>query len=133
MPSTPVSPCPTTTAEPKASTPKPKGSCDRCTSERGGLAAMGRGRARTANVLVAVLVTVVQRLGLRVGRSGGRPGWLTGVGAAVLGWVAVLVQGGSMLWRGRRPVGALVVCLAGYAVNAVLVPGVPAFAGWVAL
>src|SRR5205814_4147699 len=51
----------------------------------------------------------------------------------VLVWVAVLVQGGSMLWRGRRPVGALAVCLAGYAVNAALVPGVPAFAGWVAL
>ncbi len=97
------------------------------------ISAMGQRRARAANVLLAVLITMVQFLGLRVGRPVQPPEWLMGVLGGVLVSAATLVQGGSMLWRRRRPVVVLVVCLAGYAVNSALVPGVPPFAGWLAL
>ncbi len=95
--------------------------------------AMGTRRARTTNVVLAVLITIVQVLGLRVGRPVEPSGLLSGVLGAVLIPVATLVQGMSMLWRRQRPVAVLAVCLAGYAVNSALVPGVPPFAGWVAL
>jgi signal transduction histidine kinase len=46
---------------------------------------------------------------------------------------AALVGGVSLWWRRSWPVGVLAVCVAGYAVNAAVVPGVPPYAGWVAL
>ncbi len=95
--------------------------------------AVGKRRARTGNALLAVLITIVQLLGLRVGRPVEPSGVLAGVFGAVLTWAAIVVQGVSMLWRRDRPVAVLAVCLAGYAVNSALVPGVPPFAGWVAL
>jgi signal transduction histidine kinase len=94
---------------------------------------MGQRRARTADVLLAVLVTIVQFLGLRAGRPAAPPEWLSGPLGVVLLGAAVLVQGLSLLWRRRFPVRVLALCLTGYAVDVALVPGVPPFAGWFAL
>jgi signal transduction histidine kinase len=94
---------------------------------------MGERRTRTADVCLAVLATAVQLLGLREGQAVRPPEALTGVSGGVLLSVAVLAQGMSLLWRRRRPVSVLAVCLAGYAVNAAVVPGVLPWAGWAAL
>src|SRR6266516_7941326 len=94
---------------------------------------MSQRRARTVDVLLAVLATVVQLVGLRAGRPTHPPDVLTGVLGGVLLPAAALAQGVSLLWRRHRPALALAVCLAGFAVNSAVVPGVPPFAGWLAL
>src|SRR5207253_11200575 len=58
---------------------------------------------------------------------------LAGAAGGVLLALAVLAQGLSLLWRRTRPVGVLAVCLAAYAINSAVVPGVPPYAGWFAL
>jgi signal transduction histidine kinase len=92
-----------------------------------------RGRARAGDVLLVVLVTALQVAGPRSGSPGHVPDLLAGLPGAVLGAAAALVQGLALWWRRSRPVGVLGVCLAGYAVNAAVVPGVPPYAGWVAV
>jgi signal transduction histidine kinase len=91
---------------------------------------MGQRRARTADVLLAVLVTIVQFLGVRAVRPAAAPQWLGGLVGVVLLVMALLVQGPSLLWRRRFPLRVLALCLTGYAVNLALIPGVPPFAGW---
>ncbi len=58
---------------------------------------------------------------------------LAGLGGQALGAAAALIQGVALLRRRSWPVGVLAVCVPGYAVNALVVPGVPPYAGWVAL
>src|SRR5256885_1539646 len=58
---------------------------------------------------------------------------VAGVAGETLGTAAALIGGVGLVWRRSRPGGVLVVCVAGYAVNAAVVPGVPPYAGWVAL
>jgi len=94
---------------------------------------IGRRRGRADDVLLAVLATAAQFVGLRVGRPVPPPDVLTGVLGVVLGLTAVLAQGTSLLWRRHRPLLTLALCLAGYAVNAAVIPGVPPFAAWLAL
>ncbi len=79
-----------------------------------------------------VLATVVQLAGPRAGSPVRPPDVLAGL-AGVLGAAAALIQGASLLRRRTWPVGVLAVCVAGYAADAVVVPGVPPYAGWVAL
>jgi signal transduction histidine kinase len=92
-----------------------------------------RGWPRAGNVLLVVLVTALQVAGPRAGSPGHVPDLLAGVAGAVLGAAAALIGGVALLWRRSRPVGVLMVCIAGYAVNAAVIPGVPPYAGWVAL
>ncbi len=88
-----------------------------------------RGWAGAGDVLLVVLVTALQVTGPRSGSAGQVPDLLAGVAGTAVG-----VAGGVALWwRRSRPVGVLVVCVAGYAVNAAVVAGVPPYAGWVAL
>jgi signal transduction histidine kinase len=94
---------------------------------------MGQRRDRTVDVLLAVLATVVQFVGVRAGRPAQPPDALAGVLGGVLVSAAALAQGAPLVWRRRRPVAVFVVCLVGYAVNSVVVPGVPPVAGWLAL
>jgi signal transduction histidine kinase len=84
-------------------------------------------------VLLVVLVTALQVAAPRSGSSGHVPDLLAGLTGTVLGAAAALIQGMALLWRRSRPVSVLGVCVAGYAVNAAVVPGVPPYAGWVAL
>ena len=98
---------------------------------RGGDPSTVRRRARAVDVVVAGLAMVVQVVGLRAGRPG-QP-LLTGVAAALLLAVSVVAQGGSLLMRRSRPLTGLVICLAGYVLHSILVPGVPPYAGWTAL
>jgi signal transduction histidine kinase len=93
----------------------------------------GRGWKRGADVVIVVVATALQLVGLRAGRSGQPPDVLAGAAGGVLLALAVLAQGLSLLWRRTRPVGVLAVCLAAYAVNSAVVPGVPPYAGWFAL
>jgi signal transduction histidine kinase len=46
---------------------------------------------------------------------------------------AALIGGVALLWRRSRAVSVLAICESAYAVNAVMVPGVPPYAGWLAL
>jgi signal transduction histidine kinase len=87
--------------------------------------------ARAGNALLVVLVTVLQLAALRAGSP--VPGVLAGVAGGTVGVAAALVAGVALLWRRSRPVGVLAVCVSAYAVNAVMVPGVPPYAGWLAL
>jgi hypothetical protein len=91
------------------------------------------GWARAGNVLLVVLVTALQVVAPRAGSPGHVPDLLAGLAGAVLGAAAALIGGVALLWRRSRPGGVLVVCVAGYAVNAAVIPGVPPYAGWVAL
>jgi signal transduction histidine kinase len=84
-------------------------------------------------VLLVVLVTALQVAGPRSGSPGHVPDLLAGLAGTAVGVAAALAGGVALWWRRVRPVGVLVVCVAGYAVNAVVVPGVPPYAGWVAL
>jgi signal transduction histidine kinase len=89
--------------------------------------------ARAGNVLLVVLVTALQLAGLRAGSSVRTPDLLAGVAGEVLGVAAALIGGVALWWRRSRPVSVLAVCVAAYAVNAVVVPGVAPYAGWLAL
>ena len=89
--------------------------------------------ARAGNVLLVVLVTALQLAGLRAGSSARAPDLLAGVAGEVLGVAAALIGGVALWWRRSRPGSVLAVCVAAYAVNAVMVPGVPPYAGWLAL
>jgi len=84
-------------------------------------------------VLLVVLVTALQVTGPRAGSPGHAPDLLAGVAGDTVGAVAALIGGLALVWRRSRPVGVLAVCMAAYAVNAAVVPGVPPYAGWVAL
>jgi hypothetical protein len=83
------------------------------------------GWARAGNVLLVVLVTALQVAGPRAGSPGRAPDLLAGVAGETLGTAAALIGGVALVWRRSRPGGVLVVCVAGYAVNAAVVPGVP--------
>jgi signal transduction histidine kinase len=84
-------------------------------------------------VLLVALVTALQVTGPRSVSPGHVPDLLAGSAGTAGGVVAALVGGVALVWRRSRPVGVLAVCVAGYAVNAAVVPGVPPYAGWVAL
>jgi signal transduction histidine kinase len=90
-------------------------------------------RRRTVDILLAVLATAMQWLGVRSGRPVQPPEVLAGVAGDVLSAAALLAQGTSLLWRRSRPVAVLAACTAGYAVTAAVIPGVPPYAGWFAL
>jgi signal transduction histidine kinase len=92
-----------------------------------------RGWARAGNVLLVVLVTALQVTGPRAGSPGHAPDLLAGPAGTAVGAAAALIGGLALVWRRSRPVGVLAVCVAAYAVNAAAVPGVPPYAGWVAL
>jgi signal transduction histidine kinase len=87
--------------------------------------------ARAGNVLLVVLVTALQLAAPRAGSP--VPGVLAGAAGQVLGIAAALIGGVALWWRRSRPVSVLAVCVAAYAVNAVVVPGVAPYAGWLAL
>jgi signal transduction histidine kinase len=85
------------------------------------------------NVLLVVLVTALQVTGPRSGSPGHVPDLLAGSAGSAVGVAAALAGGVALWWRCSWPVVVLVVCVAGYAVQAAVVPGVPPYAGWVAL
>jgi signal transduction histidine kinase len=87
--------------------------------------------ARAGNVLLVVLVTALQLAAPRAGSP--VPGVLAGAAGQVLGIAAALIGGVALWWRRSRPVSVLAVCVAAYAVNVVVVPGVAPYAGWLAL
>ena len=89
--------------------------------------------ARAGSVLLVVLVTALQLAGLRAGSPARASGWLGGVASQAVGVAAALIGGVALWWRRSRPVSVLAVCVAAYAVNAVMVPGVPPYTGWLAL
>jgi signal transduction histidine kinase len=89
--------------------------------------------ARAGNVLLVVLVTALQLAAPRAVSSARAPDLLAGVAGEVLGDAAALIGGVALWWRRSRPVSVLAVCVSAYAVNAVAVPGVPPYAGWLAL
>jgi len=86
--------------------------------------------ARAGNVLLVVLVTALQLAGLRASSPAGL---LAGPAGQAVGAAAALIGGVALLWRRSRPVTVLAVCVSAYAVNAVVVPGVPPYGGWLAL
>jgi len=88
---------------------------------------------RAGNVLLVVLVTALQLVGPRAMSLVRAPEVLAGVASQALGVAAALAGGVALLWRRSRPASVLAVCVAAYAVNAVMVPGVPPYAGWLAL
>ena len=93
-----------------------------------------RGRwARAGNVLLVVLVTALQLVGPRAVSPVPAPEVLAGVTGEILGMAAALVGGIALWWRRSRPVSVLAVCVPAYAVNAVVVPGVAPYTGWLAL
>jgi signal transduction histidine kinase len=89
--------------------------------------------ARVGNVLLVVLVTALQLAGLRAGSLARAPGLLAGVASQAVGVAVALIGGVALVWRRSRPVSVLAICVSAYAVNAVMVPGVPPYAGWLAL
>jgi len=89
--------------------------------------------ARAGSVLLVVLVTALQLAGLRAGSPARASGWLGGVASQAVGVAAALIGGVALLWRRSRPVSVLAICVPAYAVNAVMVPGVPPYTGWLAL
>jgi len=88
---------------------------------------------RAGNVLLVVLVTVLQLVGPRAGSPVRAPVLLTGAAGVALGAAAALIGGVALVWRRSRPVSVLAVSVAAYGVNAVMVPGVPPYAGWFAV
>jgi signal transduction histidine kinase len=92
-----------------------------------------RGWAGAGDVLLVVLVTALQVAGPRSGSAGQVPDLLAGLAGATVGVAAALAGGLALWWRRSHPAGVLAACVAGYAVNAAVVPGVPPYAGWVAL
>ena len=89
--------------------------------------------ARAGNVLLVVLVTALQLAGPRAVSSVRAPDLLAGVAGEVLGDAAALIGGVALWWRRSRPVSVLAVSVSAYAVNAVAVPGVAPYTGWLAL
>jgi len=87
--------------------------------------------ARAGNVLLVVLVTALQLAAPRAGSP--VSGVLAGAAGQVLGIAAALIGGVALWWRRSRPVSVLAVCVPAYALNAVVVPGVAPYAGWLAL
>jgi signal transduction histidine kinase len=92
-----------------------------------------RGWAGVRDVLLVVSVTGLQLAGPRAGSPAEPPELLAGLTGEVLGTAAALIPGAALLWRRSWPTGVLAVCVAAYAVNVAVVPGVPPVAGWVAL
>jgi signal transduction histidine kinase len=84
-------------------------------------------------VLLVVLVTALQLAGPRAGSPVRGPVLLTGTAGLVVSAAAALIGGVALLWRRSRPASVLVVSVAAYGVNAVMVPGVPPYAGWFAV
>jgi signal transduction histidine kinase len=89
--------------------------------------------ARAGNVLLVVLVTALQLVAPRAGSPARAADLLAGVASQAVGVAAALIGGVALLWRRSRPVSVLAVCMPAYAVNAVMVPGVPPYTGWLAL
>jgi signal transduction histidine kinase len=92
-----------------------------------------RGWVRAGNVLLVVVVTVLQVAGPRAGSPVRAPVLLGGAAGVALGAAAALIGGVALVWRRARPVSVLAVSVAAYGVNAVMVPGVPPYAGWFAV
>jgi signal transduction histidine kinase len=88
---------------------------------------------RAGNVLLVVVVTVLQLVGPRAGSPVRAPVLLTEAAATAVGAVAALIGGVALVGRRSRPVSVLAVSVAAYGVNAVMVPGVPPYAGWFAV
>ena len=88
---------------------------------------------RAGNVLLVVLVTALQLAAPRAGSPVRASDLLAGAASETAGMAAALIGGVALLWRRSRPVSVLAVCVLAYAVNAVMVPGVPPYAGWLAL
>jgi signal transduction histidine kinase len=84
-------------------------------------------------VLLVVLVTALQLVAPRAGSPARAADLLAGVASQAVGVAAALIGGVALLWRRSRPVSVLAVCMPAYAVNAVMVPGVPPYTGWLAL
>jgi signal transduction histidine kinase len=82
-------------------------------------------------VLLVVLVTALQLAAPRAGSP--VPGVLPGAAGLAVGAAAALIGGVALWWRRSRPVSVLAVCVPAYAVNAVVVPGVAPWTGWLAL
>ena len=89
--------------------------------------------ARAGNVLLVVLVTALQLAAPRAGSPARASDLLAGAASETVGMAAALIGGAALWWRRSRPVSVLAVCVSAYAVNAVVVPGVPPYAGWLAL
>jgi signal transduction histidine kinase len=89
--------------------------------------------ARAGNVLLVVLVTALQLAAPRAGSPVRASDLLAGAASETAGMAAALAGGVALWWRRSRPVSVLAVCVPAYAVNAVVVPGVAPWAGWVAL
>ena len=89
--------------------------------------------ARAGNVLLVVLVTALQLAAPRAGSPARTSDLLAGAASQAVGMAAALAGGVALWWRRSRPVSVLAVCVLAYAVNAVMVPGVPPYAGWLAL
>jgi signal transduction histidine kinase len=79
------------------------------------------------------LVTVLQLAGPRAGSPARAPVLLAGAAGVALGAAAALIGGVALVWRRSRPASVLAVSVAAYGVNAVMVPGVPPYAGWFAV
>jgi len=84
-------------------------------------------------VLLVVLVTALQLAAPRAGSPARPAEVLAGVASQAVGVAAALTGGVALWWRRSRPVSVLAVCVAAYAVNAVAVPGVAPYTGWLAL
>jgi signal transduction histidine kinase len=84
-------------------------------------------------VLLVVLVTTLQLAAPRAGSPVRVPVLLTGAAGLAVGAAAALIGGVALLWRRSHPAIVLVVSVAAYAVNALMVPGVPPYAGWFAV
>jgi signal transduction histidine kinase len=80
-----------------------------------------------------VLVTALQLAAPRAGSPARASDLLAGVAGQAVGVAAALIGGVALWWRRSRPVSVLAVCVPAYAVNAVVVPGVAPYAGWLAL
>ena len=92
-----------------------------------------QGRWRHSDVVPAVMGGLLQLSGLRAGSAAAPPDLLAGVFGALLAATTATVQGASLLWRRTQSTTVLGVCVAAYAVNVVVVPGVPPYAAWFAL
>jgi signal transduction histidine kinase len=89
--------------------------------------------ARAGNVLLVVLVTALQLAAPRAGSPARASDLLAGAASLAVGVAAALIGGVALLWRRSRPVSVLAVCVSAYAVNAMMVPGVPPYTAWLAL
>jgi signal transduction histidine kinase len=84
-------------------------------------------------VLLVVLVTALQLAAPRAGSPVRASDLLAGAASQAVGVAAALIGGVALLWRRSRPVSVLAVCVPAYAVDAVMVPGVPPYTAWLAL